>query len=62
MSINIIGIKYLIVIEIVIVIGKGGGSISRDYWALIRFEVMACYHQNLFWGVWLFQISFPPKK
>ena len=27
--------------------GYGGWGDSRGYWALFRFELLACYHQNL---------------
>ena len=39
-------------------------GVSGVYWALFIFELLACYHQNLglFWGVWLFQNFFLPKK
>ena len=41
-----------------------GGGLSGGYRALFRFELPACYHPNLdiFWGVWLFQNFFLPKK
>ena len=41
----------------------GGEGVSWNYWALIRFEILAFYHQNLciFWGVWFFQIFFGQK-
>ena len=38
--------------------GIGGwGGVSGGYWTLFRFELTACYHQDLgiFWGVWHFE-------
>ena len=44
-------------------IGVGGVGVSVGYWALFRFELLACYHPNIgiFLGVWLFQKKISPK-
>ena len=43
----------------ILILNREGG-----YRALFRFDLLACYHQNLgiFWGAWLFQKKNLSKK
>ena len=52
--------RYTYILKILL----GGGEVSKGYWSLFGFELLACYHLNLgiFSGIWLFQNFCSPKK